>query len=103
MFAATLFLCAFLLFWLEPLFSKAVLPSLGGAPAVWNTALVFFQAALLRGRTPPPLRASTWAVLTRSEALLAALREDGWSAPDDPRAAPLWTDRHTSLLEVLRW
>ncbi|HKO89591.1 MAG TPA: fused MFS/spermidine synthase, partial [Polyangiaceae bacterium] len=36
-------------FSVEPLFAKLVLPTLGGAPAVWSVALVFFQAALLGG------------------------------------------------------
>lgn len=48
-FTATLFTSAFLLFWVQPLYSKLVLPLLGGSPAVWNTAMVFFQAALLAG------------------------------------------------------
>ena len=49
LFAATLFVSASLLFWIQPLFAKMVLPLLGGAPSVWNTALVFFQAVLLAG------------------------------------------------------
>jgi hypothetical protein len=49
LFAATLFLSALLLFWVQPLAGKMVLPLLGGAPAVWNTCLLFFQAALLAG------------------------------------------------------
>ncbi len=40
---------AFLIFWVEPLFAKLVLPLLGGSPAVWNTCLMFFQALLLLG------------------------------------------------------
>ncbi len=48
-FGATLFLSAFLLFAVQPLFAKLVLPRLGGAPAVWSIAMVFFQAALLAG------------------------------------------------------
>jgi tetratricopeptide (TPR) repeat protein len=44
-----LFLSAALLFVIEPMFAKMVLPLLGGAPAVWNTCLVFYQAALLAG------------------------------------------------------
>lgn len=47
--AATVFLSALLLFWVQPMFTKSVLPLLGGTPAVWNTALVFFQATLLLG------------------------------------------------------
>lgn len=45
----TLFLSASLLFLIQPLFAKMVLPRLGGTPAVWNTCMVFFQACLLLG------------------------------------------------------
>lgn len=47
--AATLFTSAFLLFWIQPLVARMALPTLGGVPAVWNTAMVFFQASLLGG------------------------------------------------------
>ncbi|HEY7764544.1 MAG TPA: fused MFS/spermidine synthase [Aestuariivirgaceae bacterium] len=46
---ATIFLSAFLLFFIQPMFTKMVLPLLGGSPAVWSTSLVFFQATLLAG------------------------------------------------------
>jgi hypothetical protein len=49
LFTATMFTGAALLFWVQPLFAKMVLPLLGGSPQVWNTALVFFQAELLAG------------------------------------------------------
>jgi hypothetical protein len=49
LFACTLFLSAFLLFLVQPLFAKLVLPLLGGSPSVWNTCMVFFQSALLAG------------------------------------------------------
>ncbi len=45
----TLFVNAALLFAVQPMFSKMVLPMLGGTPAVWNTCMLFFQAALLGG------------------------------------------------------
>ncbi len=48
-YAATLFVGALLLFWIEPLVAKLMLPLLGGASAVWNTAMMFFQAMLLAG------------------------------------------------------
>jgi hypothetical protein len=48
-FASAIFLSAFLLFWVQPLFSKMVLPLLGGSPSVWNTAMMFFQVTLLAG------------------------------------------------------
>ncbi|MFN3827365.1 MAG: spermidine synthase [Micavibrio sp.] len=49
LFSITLILSAFLLFSVQPLFGKMVLPLLGGTPAVWNTAMVFFQTMLLGG------------------------------------------------------
>src|SRR5688572_4101204 len=49
LFALTTLASAFLLFWIEPLFAKMVLPLLGGSPAVWNTCLMYFQAMLLLG------------------------------------------------------
>lgn len=47
--ASTVFLGAFLLFLIEPLFAKLILPRFGGAAAVWAACLVFFQCALLLG------------------------------------------------------
>lgn len=49
LFALTLLVSAGLLFIIEPMFGKMVLPLLGGAPAVWNTCMVFYQAVLLAG------------------------------------------------------
>lgn len=49
LFSITLFVAAALLFAVEPLVGKLLLPKFGGAPAVWNTCLVFFQASLLAG------------------------------------------------------
>ncbi len=49
LFGGTLFVSATLLFWIQPLFAKLTLPLLGGTPAVWTTAMVFFQAMLLAG------------------------------------------------------
>ncbi len=48
-FIATIFVSAALLFAVQPMFTKMVLPRLGGAPAVWSVAMVFFQTALLAG------------------------------------------------------
>lgn len=48
-FGVTLFLSALLLFTIQPLFAKMVLPRLGGAASVWSIAMVFFQAMLLAG------------------------------------------------------
>ncbi len=48
-YAAAIFLSAALLFAVQPMFTKMVLPRLGGTPAVWSVAMVFFQAVLLAG------------------------------------------------------
>ena len=49
LFTLTLGLSAFLLFWIQPLIAKVLLPHFGGSPAVWTTSMVFFQAVLLAG------------------------------------------------------
>ena len=49
LYGCTVFLAAFLLFLVEPMAAKELLPALGGSSAVWITCLVFFQAALLGG------------------------------------------------------
>src|SRR5580765_3294481 len=48
-FTITIFLSAALLFCVEPMFSKIVLPVLGGSAAVWSVAMVVFQGLLLAG------------------------------------------------------
>jgi hypothetical protein len=49
LFASAAFLGAYLLFCVQPMIARMALPQFGGAPAVWNTCLVFFQSALLAG------------------------------------------------------
>jgi len=49
LFAVAIFTSASLVFVVQPMVTKLVLPMLGGSPAVWNTAMVFFQTALLAG------------------------------------------------------
>jgi len=48
-FALTIFTSAFLLFQVQPLLSKQILPWFGGSPAVWTTAMLFFQTLLCLG------------------------------------------------------
>ena len=48
-FAATIFLSAFLLFQVQPLIAKFILPWFGGGPAVWTACMLFFQSVLLLG------------------------------------------------------
>jgi spermidine synthase len=49
LFASVVFLASFLLFLVEPMAGRQLLPALGGSAAVWITCLVFFQTALLFG------------------------------------------------------
>lgn len=49
LFAVTIFVGASLLFVVQPMVARLLLPVLGGSPAVWNTCMLFFQAALLAG------------------------------------------------------
>ena len=49
LYAATVFLSAFLLFLVQPLLAKQILPWFGGAAIVWTLCMVFFQLVLLLG------------------------------------------------------
>ena len=48
LYAATIFVSAFLLFLVQPVMAKQILPWFGGSAAVWTTCLVFFQFAAAR-------------------------------------------------------
>src|SRR5215207_3165075 len=49
LYALTLFVSAFILFLVQPIVGKILLPKLGGTPQVWNTCMMFFQMVLLAG------------------------------------------------------
>ena len=49
LFATTVFLSAFLLFQIQPIVAKMILPWFGGSSSVWSICIVFFQAELLLG------------------------------------------------------
>jgi hypothetical protein len=87
LFAATLFVSSALLFLVQPMFARLVLPLLGGTPTVWNTCVVFFQAMLLAGYADAHA-ATAWMGVKRQAALdvvdasqamaLARRRRNGW-------------------------
>ena len=91
LYAATLFVSAVLLFAVQPMFTKMVLPKLGGSPAVWSTAMVAFQAFLFAGylyahvisRTLTPVRAAIvhLAVLAAVAATLPLGIAQGFDVP----------------------
>jgi SAM-dependent methyltransferase len=76
LFAVTVFASAALVFLVEPMVAKLVLPRLGGSPSVWNTSLAFFQAALLVGyayaHALQRLRSLTVQALIHGAVLIAA-------------------------------
>lgn len=96
LYAATIFLGAFLLFQVQPLIAKVILPWFGGSAAVWSAALFFFQLALLAGYayahalvrylTAGAQRAAHVALLGASCALLPILPSPAWkpSGAEDP-------------------
>ena len=49
LYAGTVFLSAFLLFQIQPIVAKMILPWFGGSSAVWSTCMLFFQVMLLLG------------------------------------------------------
>jgi hypothetical protein len=99
LYAGTLFLSALLLFAVQPMFTKMILPRLGGAPAVWSVAMVCFQTALLIGygyahflaRTLRPLPAAFVhvAVLAAASMALPIAVAQGFAEPPEGRVV-LW-------------
>ena len=84
LYGVVVFAAAWLVFWVQPLSVRGVLPVLGGSPAVWNTAMVFFQAALLGGyalahvlarRATPAAQLAVLGILWAGVALTAPVGE----------------------------
>src|SRR6478672_1237497 len=99
MFPLTVFASAALVFLVEPMVAKLVLPRLGGSPSVWNTSLAFFQAALLVGyayaHALQRLRSVRAQALVHGAAMLAAavalpLRVNEIIGPPSSNHPALW-------------
>ncbi|HEY0601076.1 fused MFS/spermidine synthase [Brevundimonas sp.] len=99
LFALAIFTSASLVFVVQPMVTKLVLPMLGGSPAVWNTAMVFFQAALLAGYLYAHLlqqiasikvQVAVHLVLLLLAALFLPLHINGWLGDPDPAAPIGW-------------
>jgi spermidine synthase len=86
-YTAAVFLSAFLLFLVQPLFGKMVLPLLGGSPAVWNTCMLFFQAALLGGYLYAHLTSSRLTLRRQATVHLVALALAALALPVSLRGA----------------
>jgi hypothetical protein len=98
LYAATIFLSAFLLFLVQPVIAKQILPWFGGAASVWATCLVFFQTMLLFGYayadwTTRVLKPRTQALLhvgllAASLALLPIVPDAHWKPGPDETSGP---------------
>ena len=99
-YTAAVFLSAALLFGVQPMFTRMVLPQLGGSPSVWSVAMVFFQSMLLAGYAYAHVLASLrnryaavgiHLVLLLAAALTLPLAiAHGWGNPPGTAAAPFW-------------
>lgn len=99
LFALAIFTSAALVFTVQPMATKLVLPVLGGSPSVWNTAMVFFQAALLAGYAYAHLlqrirsmkvQMAVHLALLLLAALFLPLRISGLLGDPDPSAPIAW-------------
>jgi SAM-dependent methyltransferase len=72
LYSITLFVSATLLFVVQPMVGKMILPLLGGTPAVWSTCMVFFQAVLLAGYAYAHA-STTWVGISRQAILHLAV------------------------------
>ncbi len=72
LYSVAILVSAALLFFVEPMYARYLLPRLGSAPSVWNTALVFYQAALLAGYAYAHV-ATKWLGVRRQAVLHLAL------------------------------
>jgi spermidine synthase len=91
-YAATIFLSSFLLFLVQPIIAKQILPWFGGSAAVWTTCLVFFQSVLLAGYAYADLTTRLGArrqalvhvaLLALSLAFLPIIASSGWKPQGD--------------------
>lgn len=95
LYAATVFLSAFLLFLVQPILAKQILPWFGGAAVVWTLCMVFFQLVLLLGYAYAHWLAgrarAAWihiALLAASLAFLPAIPDAAWKPAGG--ASPVW-------------
>ena len=72
-YGATMFLSAFLLFLVQPMIGKFILPWFGGALAVWTTCMLFFQALLLAGHAYAHGLATYWTLRRQARVHVALL------------------------------
>src|SRR5215210_3190213 len=111
LFAVSIFLSAFLLFQLQPMIGKFILPWFGGTPAVWSTIMLFFQVLLTGGytyaywlvaRIKPKQQSRLHISLIGFTVLLLILLSLIWKSPVTPDAS--WKPQNVSfpILDIFK-
>ncbi len=110
-FAVSIFLSAFLLFQIQPMIGKFILPWFGGTPAVWTTVMLFFQVLLtggyaysywLMGRAKNSRQSMIHIVLLACAILLSMTLGFLWASPITPPAGMKPTDVSFPIFDIFR-
>ncbi len=101
LFASTILLSAFLLFLVQPIIAKQILPWFGGTSAVWITCLVFFQVVLLAGYTYAHLITRHLSARAQSRLHIALLAASLVFLPIVPSAALKPTGEADAALSII--
>ena len=110
-FALSVFLSAFLLFQVQPMIGKFILPWFGGTPAVWSTVMLFFQVLLtggyayaywLIGRVKSERQSSTHISLIGAALVLTGILAFTWSSPITPPASLKPADVSAPILDIFK-
>src|SRR5688572_31819690 len=111
LFALSIFLSAFLLFQIQPMIGKFILPWFGGTPAVWSTVLLFFQVLLtggyayaywLIGRVRVQRQAIIHITLITSAIVLLFLLSLIWTSPITPDSNWKPQDVSSPILDIFK-
>ena len=111
LFAVSIFLSAVLLFQIQPMIGKFLLPWFGGTPALWSTALVFFQLLLTGGyayaywliqRVKPKHQSIVHITLMALAFLLLFFLSTRWESPITPNASWKPQDVSAPVLDIFR-
>src|SRR5258706_1551916 len=87
LYSITIFSSAFLLFLVQPMIAKIILPWYGGAAAVWSTCLLFFQVTLALGYAYAHWLIRRWSATFQARIHLTALAGSLFLLPILPRAS----------------
>jgi len=111
LFAISIFLSAFLLFQIQPMIGKFILPWFGGTPAVWSTVMLFFQVLLtggyayaywLIGRVKQKQQPVIHIMLIASAIALLAFLSFVWISPITPSSTLKPTDVRSPILDIFK-